>query len=148
MSAQGSLDLLDTPQAQQLLEASIPARLAYVARDGSPRVVPTWFRWNGTELVMATFLAARHILRPAARLSALRNRPAVALTIDTEGFPPNILQIRGDVQITEVDGVDPDYALAARRYLNDAGAANYLASIDVPGTRMARIAVRPVGQPH
>lgn len=37
----------------------------------------------------------------------------------------------------------PEYALAARRYLGDPAATTYLAQIDQPGTRMARIAVRP-----
>ena len=36
----GSLALLEDPVAQRLLHATIPARLAYTALDGSPRVVP------------------------------------------------------------------------------------------------------------
>jgi hypothetical protein len=39
--------------------------------------------------------------------------------------------------------VVPEYALAARRYMGEEAAAGYLAQIDQPGTRMARIAVRP-----
>jgi hypothetical protein len=54
-----------------------------------------------------------------------------------------VLLLRGRAVITEVDGVVPEYALAARRYLSEAAAADYLAQIDQPGTRMARIAVRP-----
>jgi hypothetical protein len=45
--------------------------------------------------------------------------------------------------IGEVDGVVAEYALAAHRYLGAAAAAAYLAQIDQPGTRIARIAVRP-----
>ena len=55
---QGDLRLLDTPVAVRLLASATPARLAYVAEDGTPRVVPTWFHWNGEELVMPTFYAA------------------------------------------------------------------------------------------
>jgi len=40
--------------------------------------------------------------------------------------------------------VAPEYALAARRYLGEEQAAAYLTQIDQPGTRMARIAVRPI----
>jgi hypothetical protein len=143
MIEQGSLALLNTPIAQQLLHARLPVRVGYVARDGLPRVVPTWFHWDGTDVVMATFLTAPHIKRPAARVAALRQRPAVAMTIDTDTFPPHVLQLRGDAVVSEVDGIDTAYASAARRYLGDDNAAAYLASIDTPTTKMARIAVTP-----
>jgi hypothetical protein len=54
-----------------------------------------------------------------------------------------VLLLRGRAAITEVAGVVPEYALAARRYLGEEAATAYLAQIDQPGTRMARIAVRP-----
>lgn len=40
---QGSLALLNDPVAQRLLQSTNPARLAYVWKDGTPRVVPIWF---------------------------------------------------------------------------------------------------------
>ena len=52
---QGDLRLLEHPVAVQLLASAIPARLGYVAEDGTPRVVPTWFHWTGEELVMPTY---------------------------------------------------------------------------------------------
>src|SRR5262245_45577118 len=42
------------PEARDLLQSTIPARLAYVWHDGTPPVIPIAFHWNGTELVMAT----------------------------------------------------------------------------------------------
>jgi hypothetical protein len=45
--------------------------------------------------------------------------------------------------VTEVDGVVPEYAQAARRYMGEEAAAEYITQLDRPGTRMARIAVRP-----
>jgi hypothetical protein len=142
---QGDLALLDTELAQHLLAAPIPARMAFIALDGTPRVVPTWFHWTGHELVMPTYVAGPRIgiRHPAARLAALRARPDVAVTIDTETFPPQSLSLRGRVEITEVDGLAPEYAAAARRYLGDEAAAGMLASLDQPGTRQARIALRP-----
>lgn len=92
---------------------------------------------------MPTFITALHVRHPAARIRALRAKPAVALTIDTEALPPEVLLIRGRAEIDEVDGVDPDYALAARRYLGESQAEAYLNEIDRPGTRMARISVLP-----
>ena len=140
---QGDPRLLDSEVAKRLLTSTIPARVAYIARDGTPRVVPTWFHWTGDELVMPTFLSAPHVRHAAARVGALRANPDVAVTIDTEGFPPEVLLVRGRVSVTEVDGVVPEYALAARRYLGEQAAASYLAHIDQPGTRMAHIALRP-----
>ena len=140
---QGSLDLLQHPIALQLLASTIPARVAFTAADGTPRIVPTWFHWTGTELVMPTFVAAPHIRHSAARIAALRARPAVAITIDTEQSPPQALTMRGAATITEHRGVVAEYALSARRYLGDEAADGYLAMLDDPSTVMARIAVVP-----
>ena len=120
---QGDLRLLDTPVAVHLLASATPARLAYVAEDGTPRVVPTWFHWNGEELVMPTFYAAP--------------------PIDTDGLPPHVLLVRGEATVEDVDGVVPEYASSARRYLGDDAAESLLSMADDPITRMARIAVRP-----
>ncbi|HEV7720928.1 MAG TPA: pyridoxamine 5'-phosphate oxidase family protein [Iamia sp.] len=142
---QGDLRLLGTDLAQQLLRSSIPARLGFIAIDGTPRVVPTWFEWNGVEVVMATYLAGPDagIRHPAARVAALRANPAVALTIDTETFPSQSLTIRGRAEIDEVDGLAPEYVASARRYLGETGADMMVAGMDQPGTVQARIAVRP-----
>ncbi len=140
---QGSLELLDTELARTLLASTIPARVAYTAKDGTPRITSSWFQWTDGELVMPTFIEAPHVRAPARRLAALRARPDVAVSIDTESSPPQVLLLRGQAQIVEVDGIDPDYAMSARRYLGDEAAGQYLAMADQPGTRMARISVRP-----
>lgn len=85
---QGDLRLLDTDLARELLGSSIPARMAYVAADGTPRVVPTWFEWTGTEIVMATYVAGPEvgIRHPAAGLAAIGpDRSAPGL-----GRPPRL----------------------------------------------------------
>lgn len=141
--AQGDLRLLDTDLAQRLLTSTIPARYAYTALDGTPRVVASWYVWTGEELVLPTFISAPHISHASFRVRALRASPHVAITIDTESSPPEVLSIRGKAGITEIDGVAPEYAEAAHRFLGSEDATGYLAQIDQPGTRMARIAVRP-----
>ncbi len=140
---QGDLALLATPVARELLESRIPARMAYTARDGFPRIVATWFYWNGVELVMPTFISAPHIVHPPRRVRDLRADPRCAISIDTEGQPPEVLTIRGEVAITEVAGVADEYALSARRYLGDEAADGYLAKLANPATRIARISCRP-----
>jgi hypothetical protein len=139
----GDLRLLETPLARHLLQSTIPARVAYLARDGFPRITPTWFHWTGSELVMPTFIAAPHVARPARRIRDLAARPTVAVTIDTETQPPQALSLRGQVVISEHDGVVAEYALAAHRYLGEEAATPYLAMLDTPQTRMARIALTP-----
>jgi hypothetical protein len=140
---QGDLNLLDTEMAQRLLTSTIPARYAYMALDGTPRIVASWFVWTGKELVLPTFLSAPHVSHAAYRVRALRANPNVAISIDTDASPPEVLSVRGKAEITEIDGVVAEYATAAHRYLGSESAAGYLAQIDQPGTRMARIAVRP-----
>jgi hypothetical protein len=143
MIDQGDLRLLESDVAKRMLDSAIPARYAYAAADGTPRIVASWFVWTGHELVMPSFVSAPHVRHPARRLRALRARPDVAVTIDTETSPPEVLSIRGRATVTEHDGVVPEYAEAARRYLGAEEAAPYLAQLEHPSTRMARIAVRP-----
>lgn len=140
---QGDLRLLDSELAKRLLNSTIPARLAYIAKDGTPRVIPTWFHWNGSEVVMATFVAGPNVLHPPGRPAALRANPVVAITIDTEAFPPEVLLIRGQASVTDVDGLAGEFEEAARRYLGEQGAKDFLSPWRKPGVRMARMAVRP-----
>ena len=58
---QGDLRLLEADVARRLLSSRVPARFAYVATDGTPRVLATWFHWTGEVLAMPTFLAAPHV---------------------------------------------------------------------------------------
>lgn len=142
---QGDLGLLETETAQQLLSSSIPARMAFVWTDGTPRITPTWFHWDGAEIVMATYLAGPNagIKHAAHRVEVLRQNPAVTLVIDTEDSPPQSLTVRGRAVVEEVDGLAPEYVLAAQRYLGAEAAAGFEQQMNQPGTRQARISVRP-----
>jgi hypothetical protein len=141
--AQGELALLDEPAAQRLLASAIPARLAYVTRSGEPRIVPTWFHWDGEQIVMPTWIAGPHIQHPARRLADLIERPEVAISIDTDDQPPTVLQIRGRAVIDEVDGVADEYRIAAERYLGVETAGQFLAAFEHAPVTMATITVRP-----
>jgi hypothetical protein len=141
--AQGDLRLLDTPEARELLARAIPARLAYVTPGGAPRIVPTWFHWNGTEIVMPTWISGPHIQHPARRVRHLRERPEVAISIDTEDQPPVVLQIRGQATIDEIEGVADEYRSSALRYLGAEAGGELLAELDGVPVTMARVAVRP-----
>ncbi|GAB3807067.1 pyridoxamine 5'-phosphate oxidase family protein [Micromonospora zhanjiangensis] len=94
-------EVLNRPLSQDMLARDL-TRLAYVAKDGTPRAVPIAFTWNGQQIVMCT-------TTNAPKLSALRHNPAVALTIDTEVHPPTILLIRGRAELDVVDGIPQEY---------------------------------------
>ena len=101
-------EVLNRPISQELLARDL-ARLAYVARDGTPRNVPIGFVWNGAEIVMCT-------ATNAPKLPALRQNPMVALTIDTEVYPPKILLIRGRAELDVVAGIPDEYFEASGTY--------------------------------
>jgi hypothetical protein len=94
-------EILNRPTSQELLARDL-TRLAYVARDGTPRNIPIAFTWNGSEIVLCT-------TKNAPKLPSLRHNPEVALTIDTEVHPPKILLIRGRAELDVVDGIPEEY---------------------------------------
>ena len=49
MQPQDVTRVLSDPLAQELMQSSIPARLAYLGPDGFPRAIPIGFHWNGTQ---------------------------------------------------------------------------------------------------
>ncbi len=107
---QGSLALLDDPVAQRLLQSTIPARFAYTWTDGTPRVVPIVFHWNGQEIVLGT-------PPDAPKMKALHDGDKVALSIDSDSMPYKVLLIRGGIRTDVVDGISPEYEAATVRNL-------------------------------
>lgn len=133
---QGELSLLQHPAAQELLHSKIPARFAYIATDGTPRVVPIWFHWNGREIVMAT-------PPKAPKLKALAKNPRVSLTIDDNTFPHKVLLIRGSARLEPVEGIVPEYEAAAARYFDAELAKGWLGQLRTLVSSMVRITVTP-----
>jgi uncharacterized pyridoxamine 5'-phosphate oxidase family protein len=101
MQTSETADVLNRPISQELLARDL-TRLAYVAKDGTPRSIPIGFTWNGSTIVMCT-------TKNAPKLASLRQNPAVALTIDTEVHPPQILLIRGRAELDAVDGIPDEF---------------------------------------
>ncbi|HEX6234804.1 MAG TPA: pyridoxamine 5'-phosphate oxidase family protein [Jiangellaceae bacterium] len=93
--------ILNLPISQDLLARDL-LRMAYVAKDRTPRNVPIAFTWNGSEIVVCT-------TKNAPKVRSLRHNPEVALTIDTEVHPPKILLIRGRAELDVVDGIPEEY---------------------------------------
>ena len=132
----GDLSLLDHPLAQQLLQSRLPARLAYIARDGTPRVVPMQFHWTGEEIVLSCW-------PDDPKVAAIQAHPQIALSIDTAKPPFRVLQIRGPAAVTVVDGVSPETAAASIRYMGQEAGQAWVEQAARLSPQTARIAVRP-----
>jgi hypothetical protein len=128
--------VLDKPISRDLLESSIPARLAYTGIDGDPRVVPVGFLWDGARLIVGTVPAS-------AKVRALRQNPRVAITIDTEGYPPKVLLIRGAAGVELVDGVPEAYLKASRKLVPAEEFASWEAGVRALYQQMALITIEP-----
>jgi hypothetical protein len=133
---QGDLGLLQHPISQELLASNIPARLAYVWTDGTPRVVPIWFHWNGKELVLGT-------PPKAPKLKALAKNRKVSLTIDDNHFPHKVLLIRGSARLEALDGIVPEYAAAAERYFGQEQGKSWVEQLRGMISSMVRITITP-----
>ena len=134
---QGDVALLQDPVAQQLLQAKTPAHFAYNWRDGTPRVVPIGFHWNGEEIVLGT-------TPDSPKMKVLQDGVNVALTIDTDAATsPKMLIIRGTVHSDIVDGVAPEYAAMLIRTMGEEAGNATLAEATRLYPHMARIFIRP-----
>lgn len=129
-------EMLKKPISQEMLNRDL-VRLAYVANDGTPRVVPIAFTWNGAEVVMCT-------ATNAPKLVSLRRNPAVALTIDTEVHPPKILLMRGEAVLDEVEGIPAEYLQMSGTYeMTPEQRVEWEAEVRSLYDSMVRIVVKP-----
>ncbi len=132
---QGGVELLEDPAAQALLQSRQPAHLAYTWTDGTPRCTPIWFHWDGTQVVMAGPANA-----PKGR--ALADGSPVAVTIDSDEWPYQVLMIRGQVRVDQVEGVAPEYRAAATRYFGEDEGNGWCDQLPAEMV-MTRFSVRP-----
>jgi hypothetical protein len=132
----GDLAVLADPVAQELLKSSTPARLGYVWRDGTPRVVPIWFHWTGKDIVFGT-------PEKSPKVKALKTGSKVTISIDTVTWPYKVLQIRGTAHVETVPGVAPEYVSAAERYMGPEGGRAWVDQVRGMFPAMTRIAVTP-----
>jgi hypothetical protein len=136
MQREAIIDLMNDPIAQELVKAPIHARLAYCATDGSPRVIPMGYLWNGDVFVMGSPVNS-------PKVKSLAANPKVALTIDTSSFPPHVLLVRGEAAIEVVDGVPDEFVESSRRFVGEAGMPEWEAGVRALYKQMAIIRVTP-----
>lgn len=131
------VDLMNNdPVVQDLLNAPIPARLAYIGKDGAPRAIPVSYLWNGQGFAFAS---------PTdwAKVEALRANPRVALTVDTTDFPPIGFMARGNASIEIVEGIPVEYIAASRRIVGEDRMEEWEAGVRANLDRMALVTITP-----
>lgn len=133
---QGDPALLNDPVAQRMLQSTVPARFAYNWSDGTPRVVPIGFHWNGTDIVLGT-------PPDAPKMNVLKDGAQVALTIDSDTMPYNVLLIRGPIRIDTVDGIAPEYAAMTMRVFGEQAGQAWLDQLAPISPRMSRVFITP-----
>jgi Pyridoxamine 5'-phosphate oxidase len=127
---------LAKPIARELLTSSVPARLAYTGRDGDPRVIPVGYAFDGQHFRVASPVKS-------AKLAALRMNPRVAITIDTDSYPPRVLLVRGAAAVDVVDGVPDFYVEGAHRIVPEEAFAGWEAGVRALYAQMGVITITP-----
>jgi hypothetical protein len=136
MTKEEIAEVLAKPYAQQLLSSTEPARLAYTALDGDPRVIPIGFWCDGERIVVAT-------VPKSAKVAALRKNPRVAITVDTGAFPPKVLLIRGTAELDLVQGVPDEYIEGGRKLMSADQFPEWEAGVKALYTEMVVITITP-----
>lgn len=129
---------LSHPEAQRLLREAPLLRLGYDGTDGTPRVVPIGYFWNGAQVVICTATTA-------PKVKALRRRPHVALSIDEGASPADAkaVLIRGTATLETVDGIPEEYLAGARKVLPPEQVSAFEEAVGQMYERMVRITITP-----
>ncbi len=125
------------PTVKELLVAPIPARLAYIGKNGAPRAIPVSYLWNGKAFVFASPVTW-------AKVEALRLNPQVALTVDETTFPPRAFMARGTSSIEIVQGIPREYIDASRRIVGDELMPSWEAEVRSKMYEMALTTITPI----
>ena len=128
--------LTEDDVARELLESTIPARLAYIAVDGTPRVIPVAYVFTGEAFALGSPVRA-------PKVAALSENRAVALTIDDLEQPPASLLVRGVATVTTVEGAAPEYVTANLRRMPREYWAEFEREAAEMYDQMALITIRP-----
>ncbi|SRR5258706_1130300 len=129
-------EVMSDPLAQELLNSNIPARLAYIGPDGFPRAIPIGFLWNSKQFIMGT-------ATNSPKVEALQTNPKVALTIDTNTFPPHVLLVRGTASVEIVDEVVPEYLEGTKKYVGAEQWPAFEAQVRATYKQQGRITIVP-----
>jgi hypothetical protein len=79
----------------------------------------------------------------AGSQAALVRDPRVSLTIDDNTFPHKVLLVRGEARLETVNGIVPDYALAAEQYFGREQGQAWVAQLSKTVSSMVRVSISP-----
>src|SRR4029077_11890339 len=79
----------------------------------------------------------------APKLKALAKNPKVAVTIDDNSFPRKVLLIRGTAHLEAMDGIVPEYIVAAERYFGQEQGQAWIKQLRGLISNMVRITITP-----
>lgn len=116
--ADGRLDALDSPLAQELLGGRLIARLATLNPDGGVHLVPLWFSWDGETVLLPTN-------RETRKIRNLERDERATLTIDDSraGFDVCGIMLKGRVQIVRPPSSRELNRLIHLKYVTEKGLA-------------------------
>jgi len=109
---------MNKQQIDDFLRESQVSRIATIADDGAPYVVPVVYEWDGQHM----FIVAR---KRAAWVKHLRREPRVSVLVDEAPIPQRKVMIQGVAEIVGTDWI----AIARRivgKYLGSAVSDKYL----------------------
>lgn len=124
---------LTEAEIEQFLSQPNIAVVATVEADGRPHVVPTWYDYDGREIVL-------HMSQRSRRYRNMRGNDRVAICVDTRTPPYAAVVVHGRAR-TEVGTDDERSRRMAIHYLGEKAGAGYADSIR--GSQMAIAHVVP-----
>ena len=116
---------MSTAELEAFLAQTFPTPLAVIAtlrRDGSPHIVPVWFRWDASAVTIWTTEAR-------AWVQNLLRDPRAAFSVQTFEQPYPAVMMRGSATVATADDAATAGEIRAitRRYIAPGGVEGYIA---------------------
>ena len=116
---------MSTAELEAFLDQTFPTPLGVIAtlrRDGSPHIVPVWFRWDAGAVTIWT-------TETRAWVQNLLRDPRVAISVQTFEDPYPAVMMRGNATIATVDDAATAAEIRAitRRYIVPEDVEGYIA---------------------
>ena len=118
----GQKEVTADPRAVELLQSTLIGQLGYHGLDGYPRVLPVWFEYSDSEILIGS-KAGLYKGRALARDSR------ASLAVSTNDRPYHIVVVVGDATVEVLPEADriPFVTALAHRYLGPEGGDDYIA---------------------
>lgn len=111
------------PRAVELLQSSLIGQLGYCGLDGYPRVLPVWFEYRDSEILIGSKAGLY-------KGRALARDGRASLAVSTNDRPYHIVVVVADATVEVLPEAEriPFVTALAHRYLGSDGGDDYIAS--------------------